>query len=42
MFEIFIFGILIIPFSLGLVERDGVLIIVGYIGAIIYLELLFI
>lgn len=40
-FSNFIFGILIIPFSLGLVERDGVLIIVGYIEAIIYINFVY-
>jgi hypothetical protein len=32
----FIFAILIVIFSLGLVEKDGIFILLGYIGTICY------
>lgn len=32
----FIFAALLIIFSLGLIEKDGILLVVGYIGAIFY------
>lgn len=38
----FIFALLLIIFSLGLIEKDGVLLIVGYIGAIFYISFMFV
>ncbi|KTC75680.1 Exopolysaccharide synthesis, ExoD [Legionella bozemanae] len=38
----FIFALLLIIFSLGLIEKDGVLLIVGYIGTIVYISFMFV
>ncbi|KTD70887.1 exopolysaccharide biosynthesis protein [Legionella tucsonensis] len=38
----FIFALLLIIFSLGLIEKDGVLLILGYIGAIFYISFMFV
>lgn len=40
-FSNFIFAILLIVLSLGLIERDGVVIILGYVAAILYIILIF-
>ncbi|WP_454782111.1 exopolysaccharide biosynthesis protein [Legionella sp. WA2022007384] len=37
----FIFAALLIIFSLGLIERDGLLIVVGYIGIIFYFSFIY-
>lgn len=37
----FIFAILIVIFSLGLVEKDGIFILVGYIGTICYVTFVY-
>jgi hypothetical protein len=39
-FSNFIFAALIVIFSLGIIERDGVFITVGYIGALAYISFL--
>lgn len=38
----FIFAVLLIIFSLGLIEKDGILLIVGYIGAIFYASFIYV
>jgi hypothetical protein len=37
----FIFAILLITFSLGLIEQDGLVITLGYIAALIYFSFIF-
>ncbi|HBD7260561.1 TPA: exopolysaccharide biosynthesis protein, partial [Legionella pneumophila] len=35
-FSNFIFATLLIIFSLGLIEKDGLFLIIGYLGVVIY------
>ena len=39
-FSNFIFAFIIIMFSLGFIEKDGVFIVIGYIGVIVYVGLM--
>ncbi|AWN75550.1 exopolysaccharide biosynthesis protein [Legionella anisa] len=38
----FIFAFLLIIFSLGLIEKDGVLLVVGYIGTLVYISFIYV